>query len=211
MPTVCLSTAYLAPISYYCQLMANERVLIEQHENYIKQTYRNRAIIATANGPMAITIPVEHRKGEKIPIRDLRLSDHGNWRHLHWQAIQSAYDRSPFFEYYADDFRPFYEGRPTEYLLDFNTQLQQLVCSLLNLDTTPALTETYQAEGDFIDLRNAITPKTRLATTEAGAPTLQPYYQVFSQRYGFLADLSIIDLLFNMGPESLIVLRDSKH
>lgn len=210
MPTVCLSTAYLAPVSYYCQLMANERVLIEQHENYIKQTYRNRAIIATANGPMSLTVPVEHCKGQKIPIRDLRLSDHGNWRHLHWQAIQSAYDRSPFFEYYADDFRPFYEGRPTEFLLDFNMQLQQLICSLLNLDASPVLTDAYHAEGDFVDLRNAITPKSRLASEDIAAATLRSYYQVFDQRHGFMADLSIIDLLFNMGPEALLVLRDSK-
>ena len=202
MSTICLSTAYLAPVSYYTQLMAGERVVIEQCENYVKQTYRNRALIATASGVMPLTIPVEHKGGEKILMRDLRISDHGNWRHLHWQALQAAYDKSPFFEYYADDFRPFYEGRPTHYLLEFNQMLQQLVCSLLNLNVEPQLTQEYEKEGDFIDLRYDISPKKPCIIANP-----EPYYQVFAPSQGFLSDLSIVDLLFNMGPEALLVLK----
>lgn len=218
MTTVCLSTAYLAPISYYCVLMGAGHVLLEQHEHYTKQTYRNRANISTANGVMPLTIPVEHQAGDKTPIRDLRISDHGNWRHLHWQALQAAYDKSPYFEYYADDFAPFYEGKPSVYLLDYNLKMQELVCNLINLRPNISLTDRYEAQGDFIDLRSAITPKLRaktpytittLATQPAPDPAAHTYYQVFYGRHGFLPDLSVADLLFNMGPESLLVLRNS--
>ncbi len=211
MNTICLSTAYLAPVSYYCLLMAGDEVLIEQHENYTKQTYRNRANIMTANGVMPLTIPVVHRGGEKIPVRDLKISDHGNWRHLHWQALQAAYDKSPFFEYYADDFRPFYEGKPTTFLLDYNLKLQELVCGLIGMRPHVSLTTAYLKEGDFLDLRNAVSPKrpSLLDALAAGEDKTSPaaYWQVFAQRHGFVADLSIADLLFNMGPESLLVVH----
>ena len=185
MKTVCLSTAYLAPISYYRQMLLYDTVLIEQHENYVKQTYRNRACIMTASGIMPLTIPVEHHGG--------------------------AYDKSPFFEYYADDFRPFYESKPTVYLLDYNMRLQQLVCDLINLHPAVSLTTTYQKDGDFLDLRNAITPKRGCSldgkTNIDGKSSVPEYYQVFAQRHGFTADLSIVDLLFNMGPEALLTLH----
>lgn len=212
MKTVCLYSAYLAPISYYCQLMLNERVLVEQCEYYVKQTYRNRANIMTANGMMSLTIPVEHCGGEKVLMKDLKISDHGNWRHLHWQALQTAYDKSPFFEYYADDFRPFYEGRPTEYLVDYNMRLQELIFSLINLQPMVALTSKYEKEGDFADLRNVISPKNRengwlCQMCNGTCDNDMKYYQIFSHRHGFVADLSIVDLLFNMGPEALLVLH----
>ncbi len=211
MDTVCLSTAYLAPVSYYCLMMSYDKLLIEQHENYTKQTYRNRANIMTANGTMPLTIPVEHNGGEKTLIRDLRISNHGNWRHLHWQALQTAYDNSPFFEYYADDLRPFYEGKPTTFLLDYNLRLQELICRLINMRPQISLTTAYEKEGDFLDMRTTITPKKRslLADLLKGEsePSPVPYWQVFASRYGFVADLSIVDLLFNMGPEALAVLH----
>ena len=208
MKSVCLSSAYLAPISYFCQLMFNGHVLVEQCEYYVKQTYRNRANIMTANGMMSLTIPVEHSGGEKVLMKDLKISDHGNWRHLHWQALQTAYDKSPYFEYYADDFRPFYEGRPTEYLVDYNMSLQELICGLINLRPMVTLTSSYEKNGDFVDLRNVISPKNRengLLWQMCNGNSDLKYYQTFSHRNGFVADLSIVDLLFNMGPEALLV------
>ena len=192
---VILPSAYLAPVSYYALLQAYGReVQIEQWEHYVKQTLRNRAVIATENGRMNLSVPIEHNGGRKIAMRDVRISDHGNWRHLHWQALKAAYDRSPFFEFYADEFAVFYEGKPTAYLLEFNLLLQELVCRLLNIDWHPRLTENYHSIGQFPVMTDAF--------------VLRPDYQVFASRHGFLPDLSIVDLLFNMGPESLLVLRD---
>ncbi|MBQ8866357.1 MAG: WbqC family protein [Bacteroidaceae bacterium] len=204
------STAYLAPVSYYAQLYAaTEGACIEQWEHYVKQTYRNRCIIATAQGPLPLTIPTESNGGEKCLMRDVRISDHGNWRHLHWNALEAAYRQSPFFEYYADDFRPFYERKIT-FLLDFNERLRELVCNLIGFEPRVGLSTEYLHEvpaGDT-DLRTLIHPK-RPCTEALPGYAPRPYYQVFKERHGFLPDLSIVDLLFNMGPESLLVIAAS--
>ena len=111
MGSVILSTAYLAPVQYYTKLYAYEDVCIEAEENYLKQTYRNRCHIASANGMQALSIPIEKPDTLKCLTKDIRVSEHGNWRHQHWHALVSAYNMSPFFEYYADDFQPFYERK----------------------------------------------------------------------------------------------------
>lgn len=182
-----LPTAYLAPVSYYLALASADSVVIDQYEHYVKQTWRNRCRIAMPGGPQDLVIPVV-APANHTPIRDIRLSDHGNWRHHHWNALQTAYGKSPFFEYYADDFAPFYLERRYEFLLDFNDALCQLVCALIDLDI-PVIRSSQFLAADFPALPT---------------PT---YYQVFAQRLGFQPDLSVADLLFNMGPEALLVLR----
>lgn len=210
METVYLSSAYLAPVSYYTKLLAFDNTVIEQHDNYLKQTYRNRCTIAGGNGEIALTIPTVKPQGGKAAMKDIRISDHGNWRHLHWNAIASAYNSSPFFEYYEDDFRPFYEKR-YEFLHDFNEQLRQTVCSLIDIEPKLSYTDEYKMEfaANEHDFREAIHPKKEFAIAD---PTFKvtPYYQVFTTRHGFQPNLSIIDLLFNMGPESLLVLDKCK-
>lgn len=205
------STTYLGPVSYYVQLYVAKEARIEQWEHYVKQTYRNRCIIATAQGILPLTIPTESNGGEKCLIRDVRISDHGNWRHLHWNALEAAYRQSPFFEYYADDFRPFYE-KNYRFLLDFNEQLRELVCNLIGFTPHVELSTEYlhKVPSSDIDLRTLIHPK-HPCTEIQSAYTPQPYYQVFSQRHGFLPDLSIIDLLFNMGPESLLIINNKER
>ena len=152
------------------------------------------------DGPQDLVLPVETASSH-IAVRDLRISDHGHWQQHHWNALRTAYGRSPFFEYYADDFAPFYE-RHLAYLMDFNEQLRALVCRLLDVETSVRLSEQYvQADTNTNDLRNAFSPK-RQALME-----MRPYYQVFAQQLGFLPDLSIVDLLFNMGPESIFWLQ----
>lgn len=227
--TYLLSSAYLAPVHYYTKLYSGFPIIEERCDHYIKQTYRNRCIIAASDGPLALTIPVEGRpKSEggtsKTPMRDIRISDHGRWRDLHWYALVSAYENSPYFEFYADDFEEIYR-RPCTFLVDFNAALQQLVLHLLNLRPdlrinadryidVAALAEDLPPDSSLaplppplVDLRERIRPKIDAAFDAEFRPA--PYYQVFAARHGFLPNLSIVDLLFNMGPESRLVLRQS--
>lgn len=121
MTSVCLSTAYLAPISYYKTLCNKDRIIIEKCCNYVKQTYRNRCNIISANGLIPLSIPVIKPKTTKCLTRDIRISDHDNWQHMHWNAIVSAYGSSPFFEYYQDDIIPFFEKNLSgTFLFDLN-------------------------------------------------------------------------------------------
>ena len=207
MSTVCLTTAYLAPVQYYCKLLAYGRAVVEQYDHYVKQTYRNRCVIAAPDGPLALTIPTVKPESPKCYTRDIRISDHGNWRHLHWNALESAYNHTPFFEYYKDDFRPFYEQKH-EFLIDFNEALCRLVCSLIGLQPSLERTMEYHATlpSGTDDFRERIHPKRDYLADD---PDFCPvaYYQVFQERLGFLPNLSIADLLFNMGPESLLVLQ----
>lgn len=205
---ILLSSAYLPPVQYFAHLQSAEQVWIEQYDHYQKQTYRNRCVIAAPDGPLSLTVPIEKPNTQKAFMRDIRISDHGNWRHLHWNAIESAYNHTPFFEYYKDDFRPFYEKK-FDFLVDYNEQLCQLVCQLIDIDTSFQRTESYITEpsNTIIDLRDAIHPKKEVMDDASFSAV--PYYQVFQERLGFLPNLSIIDLLFNMGPEAILVLQKS--
>ena len=295
--TILLSSTYFGPVQWY-QKLNRHRCVIEQHDNFVKQTYRNRCVIASANGPQTLTVPTERYDGLKCPMRDIRISDHGNWRHLHWQALVSAYGETPFFEYYADDLRPYFEERRWTYLLDFNLDIMNTLCSLLDVRPTLSLSDHYittdaptavhaattaahaatttahaaatattggsdsmgeeaelnaernlfeeakgagskaesklfekakgtgsnaesklfeeakgagsmggeagsmggEAGSKFIDLRDAIRPKRPLPDNEFDP---RPYYQVRAARHGFLPNLSVLDLLFNEGPEGI--------
>ena len=281
-----LSTTYFGPVQWY-QKLNRHRCIIEQHDNFVKQTYRNRCVIASANGPQTLTVPIERYDGMKCAMRDIRISDHGNWRHLHWQALVSAYGETPFFEYYADDIRPFFEEHRWKYLLDFNLDITHTLCSLLDVRPDLTLSDHYidadeticgggslnataagfeeavkgldgaaesfgeavkglggavkglggangldgaaesfggavkglggansldgaaeslgssSASSLFVDYRDAIRPKHPLPDAEFEA---RPYYQVRAQRHGFLPNLSVLDLLFNEGPEGIFYL-----
>ena len=129
---------YLAPTPLYAQLYAAQGLLVDADGTFVKQTFRNRAIIATENGTQTLTIPIVHNNGQRM--RDVRISEHGNWRHLHWNALQSAYRKSPFFDYYADDFAHFYEEKDG-FLLDFNMRLHATICGLIGLERPIATLE----------------------------------------------------------------------
>lgn len=202
---VYLSTAYLAPVQYYTKLCHASDIRIEACENYLKQTYRNRCTIAAANGIQSLSIPIVKPGTLKCLTRDIRISDHGNWRHLHWNAIVSAYNMTPFFEYYEEDFAPFYEKK-YDFLFDFNEELRRAITGLLDICPSVTYTEEYVAAVAENDFREGIRPKHPLPDPAFSA---RPYYQVFQERHRFIPNLSIIDLLFNMGPESILVLRDS--
>lgn len=206
-----LSSAYLAPVEYYTKFLTEKTVFIEKHENYLKQSYRNRCTILSANGAIPLSIPVKHTSGEKTLIKDIRIADHGNWQHMHWNAIVSAYSSTPYFEYYQDDFAPFYHKKYS-FLLDYNEELRILINKLLGIEKQNILyTELYKTDLEKYDLdfREIIHPKKdyRLLDLEFFP---QKYYQVFNQKFSFVENMSIIDLLFNMGNESILVLMNSK-
>lgn len=213
--SVLLSTAYLAPISYYACLMHAPQVFVEQHEHYHKQTYRNRCRIVAANGVMDLSIPVVTCNNQAI--RKVEIDYSKPWQRQHWLSLEAAYRSTPFFEYYEDDLKPFYQQQDIKYLFDFNARLQQVICDLIDLHPQTILTQDFvtpEAAGFCssdvcLDLREAIHPKRNL-------PQMlhyhsQKYTQVFEQQLGFMADMSIVDLLFNMGPESILLLRDSMN
>ena len=209
MRPVYIATAYLGPIQQYCKMLQYPEVRIETAENYVKQTYRNRCSIAAANGPLSLSIPIVKPDTLKCQTKDIRISDHGNWRHLHWNALSSAYNHTPFFEYYKDDFQPFYEKKH-EFLIDFNEELCRLLCSLIDIQPDMERTDMYKIDftPDEDDFRERIHPKKDYKEEDPDF-IVQPYYQVFQERIGFLPNLSIVDLLFNMGPESLLILQRS--
>ncbi len=271
---VLLSTTYFGPVQWYQKLYRYDRVFIERCDTFRKQTYRNRCVIATTNGMQALTVPVERADGAQ-QMRDIRISDHGNWRHVHWHALLSAYSESPFFDYYADDIRPFFE-RKWNFLYDYNMEICQKMCELLDIrpnilptdqyihtedlpsfysktsvqdakstgfngnrgydlgseydifnDTSDSVSNVedngynveYNVSADanssvstientvpnvtIADFRDAIDPKHPLED-----PDFVPknYYQVYAGKHGFLPNLSVLDLLFNMGPEGIFYL-----
>ena len=202
MGNICLTSAYLAPVEYYSALAKADIVSLEHCEFYEKQSYRNRCNIAGANGQLALTIPVEKSKGSRMLTRDVRISEHSDWQLQHWRSIESAYNSTPFFEYYKDDLIPFYE-KNWIFLWDFNAEIQTKMLELLDLQVDIQLTKEYKVDFDenVQDVRNSIHPKKE---TEVGS--FRTYYQVFEQRFGFIPNLSSIDLLFNMGNESILIL-----
>ena len=207
-----LPCCYLAPISHYSLYYRADEVRLEVCDHFVKQTLRNRCYIDSPNGALALTIPVVKTEG-KTQMKDIRISDHGNWRHQHWVALESSYRQSPFFEYYADDFAPFYEKK-WDFLADFNEELMALVASLLDIKKPVIRTLSYEgspllgATGGFRRATECGSGPTKGSefpfATGFGVGVRLPYYQLFASRHGFLPDLSIVDLLFNEGPEGVL-------
>lgn len=198
-----LSIAYLPPIEWFAHLLKGDAV-IEVCDHYVKQTYRNRCHIATPQGIQALVIPVLH--GDSQP----GISEQASWRHNHWQALVSAYRMSPFFEYYADDLKPFYDQPRTETLYDYDLSLIRTLCRLMHIEPEIRLSENYITDTEhqsIIDLRDAIHPK-KVQKTAISSHETPTYYQVFAAKNGFIGNLSIVDLLFNTGTEAPIYLRD---
>ena len=187
-----LSTAYLAPISYYAILLKQNNSMIEYHEHFIKKSIRNRCDIMNTNGRLSLSIPVNRKTKTKTKISKIKISYAENWQKSHWKSIVSSYNSSPFFEYYKDKLKPYFL-KEEEYLIDFNNNLQKEILALLKIKFKITYNSIYKRTGDFTDLRDNNSIKIN---------TIR-YDQVFMEKHKFINNLSIIDLLFNMGPESL--------
>ncbi|MBO5614170.1 MAG: WbqC family protein [Prevotella sp.] len=207
-----LHTTYFGSVDWYRQLVcAEEDIYIDACENYVKQTSRNRCEIATANGKQILTVPVTIPKpdstlGENTrgtSIREVLVSEHGNWRHQHWEALKSAYGMSPFFDYYQDDIRPFFDeevfrANNWQRLFDYNLAIMRKMLDLIGIEReikVTSLPPTPQQGG-------------RVVHVPVNVPV--PYYQTFQRRHGFIPNLSILDLLFNEGPEAILYLKQLK-
>jgi len=206
MKSAILSTAYLGPVSYYSVLVQSDNVLIEQHDSYHKQTYRNRCRILGANGPLDLVIPVVKNSGNKTLVKDVRIDYSTLWQNNHWRSLVSAYNSSPFFEYYSHLIEPFYQNR-WDFLIDFNNELTRLLAELLQIDVDFRLTDHFEKlYPSAMDFRDSISPK-REAVIDGTPILFNSYTQTFSEKFGFVRDLSSVDLLFNCGPNSEGILR----
>ena len=206
--SILLSTAYFSPIQYFSKLASFPEIYIEQHENFIKQTYRNRTVILGANGPISLIVPVVKGRQQKIKIKDLRIAYDEDWQRNHWRTIFSAYNSSPFFEYYADEIQSFFLKK-YEFLFDFNLQITEKLIEILEIETVIKLTNDFEIVPEScLNFREMISPKTHRIAEDLSFNT-QTYTQVFSDKFGFVPDLSILDLLFNEGPSAHAVLIDS--
>lgn len=183
-------TAYYPTIGLMAQLITEPKIAIEAHENYIKQTFRNRTSILQAHGVMHLIIPVQ--KNSKL-ISEIQISYQEKWQHQHWGAIVSAYKNAPYFEYYAPYFEQFYK-QETNLLLEFNLQILKACFKVIKADVEIIQSSYYQEFGNFS------LPNEFKFTT---------YQQVFQSNTILIQDLSILDLIFNLGPETFFYLKQN--
>lgn len=195
---VLLPVFYLGSLEYFSKIKDSVNgVLFEKFEHFPKQTYRNRTTIHSPNGKLDLTIPVKKGANNHTVINDVRISYDEDWQRLHWRTLQTSYRSSSFFEYYEDDFAPFFHNK-TEFLFDFNVGLLDLCLRLLKMDAKMQYTEEYIKNPlELEDCRSQELSK-GMSSTFHGAP----YFQVFEERNGFIPNLSVVDLLFNQGPQS---------
>lgn len=201
-----LHPAYFGPVSQYVAMVRATEVVFENDDNYQKQTYRNRMYIYGANGRLLLNIPIKHtgNKSNHQKYRDVRIENDFSWQKQHWKSLETVYRTSPFFEFYEDDFRPLYD-RKFEFLIDFNYQCFELAQECLQIEIP------YQKTTEFIlHPQDMVNGRFLINAKQEQPIQLEPYIQVFQEKFGFLNDLSIVDLLFNEGPNALNYLENQQ-
>lgn len=194
---------YFGPVSYFGELIRNENHQFEIHENFPKQTYRNRCYIQGANGKLRLAVPIVHNG--KRSVKDIEISYESNWKKEHFKSLASAYKSSPYFEYYEDEIVEIFE-RKEKFLLDLNFKTLEFINTKLKLNLNLfKRTESYKTSDENSDFRNRFDAKSK-------TPIEMPeYMQVFDEKFGFMPDLSILDLLCNEGPKSATYLNMLKN
>ncbi len=205
--SILLELQYFPPVQYFSKLLSYPSVLIEQHEHYVKGSFRNRCHIASVQGVQRLSIPLRKGKNQRLPIREVEIAYDEPWQSQHWTALQSAYGNSPFFDFFADELEPFFRKKH-QFLFELNWELLHLVGRFLRLKSELRLTETYLHElpPEALDFRGKILPKHPMED-EHFFPV--KYSQVFEDRLGFLPNLSILDLLFCTGNDAMDILERS--
>ena len=200
---ILISTAYLPPVSYFSLISGADEILIEREENYLKQTYRNRCCILSAHGPQSLTVPVLLGSLHKTPLKDIRIDYSKRWQQVHIGAITASYGAAPYFQFYSEKIKKVISGN-YEFLLDLNMELFTLLLEYLKIQKPITYTTEFEKNvSSSHDFRNRFSPKKE--------PDLKvkPYLQVFENENGFVPHLSIIDLIFNMGPDADNYIRGS--
>lgn len=202
-----LSTAYLPPVEYFAAIAKYGGALLEACENYQKQSYRNRCTILTANGKMNLNIPVA-RGGDNfthnLPITQIEIDYSENWPVRHLRALEAAYMNSPFFVYYKDEIAEILLSGE-KYLFSLNLRLIKLLLDFCGIKAEVSMTKEFVADcgAGMMDLRSRIHPKSKLPSLMKEWQKEKPYWQVFSSKQGFVPNLSVVDLLFNEGPNAI--------
>lgn len=196
MTTALFSTAYFPPVGYVAALIQHNQIIIEAKETFPKQTYRNRMEIMTANGVKTLTVPVIRHNHSRT--EDVLIDYKERWNIIHLRTIEAAYSASPYYLYYKDDIDSLLKYKYNS-LLDLNQAILEWILRRLKAHTTVVLTTDYDPVPPIDDYRTAFSPKRRLP-----ADGFKPYYQVFSDRQPFAHNLSILDMMMNLGPETVL-------
>lgn len=206
-----IESQYWGSCHYFARVLLHKQVIIEQYEHWEKSSYRNRCYILMPAGPLRLSIPINKGKQQRKAVKDIKISYEHAWQKLHWSSICTAYRSSPYFEYYEDDLYPFYHKR-YDYLLDYNQQLMQAIIDLLQLDVKVSYTEKFKKNyadvPEILDFRSVISPRKNKPIIDTRF-TPPKYHQVFENKIDFAPNLSILDLLFAEGPQSVNFLQSA--
>lgn len=199
---ILLHPTYFPSISHFAALAQSENTIFEIEDNFQKQTNRNRTYIYSPNGLQLLNIPVKHSKESHQKTKDIQIETDSDWQKQHFKSLEAAYRSSPFFEFFEDDLRPIFEKKHL-FLLDLNFQILEIVSKCLRMKLEYTTTKEYFHEVDtneFKDFRALVNGKKDSSSFES-------YTQVFDDKYGFINNLSVLDLLFNEGKYALDYLK----